>query len=97
MLKEKERKGKKGEDCSINENFDGRSIIDTSQAVSPLVFTKDSVVLISQDDRASGPFLLGSLTPDWEKSTKEAVKTHVYAPNTENCLLFHHEFTGIIK
>lgn len=40
--------GEEEEDCSFNENFDGSLSIDTSQAVSPLVFTKDSMVLISK-------------------------------------------------
>lgn len=60
---------------------------------------KDSVVLISQDDRASGLFLLGRLTgtQDWERTTKDVVKTHVYVPHEEECLLFHYGFTGIIR
>ena len=27
----------------------------------------------------------------------ETVKTHVYAPDEEDCLLFHYEFTGLVR
>ena len=89
--------GEEEEDISINENFDGGSSGDNNEAESDLVFIKDSVVLISQDDRVSGPFLLGKLTRDWQRSSKEAARTHVYAPDSEDCLLFHYEFTGVIS
>ena len=93
-----EVEGEEDEDSSINENFDGGSSGDTNEAESDLVFIKDSVVsLIPQDDRVSGPFLLGRLTRDWQRRSKEMAKTQVYAPDSEYCLLFHHEFTGIIS
>ena len=57
-----EVEGEEEEDSSINENFDEGSSGDTNEAESDLVFIKDFVVLISQDDRLSGPFLLGRLT-----------------------------------
>ena len=49
-----EVEGEEEEDSSINENFDGGSSGDTNEVESDLVFIKDSVVLISQDDRVSG-------------------------------------------
>ena len=57
-----EVEGEEEEDSFINENFDGGSSGDTNEAESDLVFMKDSVVLILQDDRVSGPFLLGRPT-----------------------------------
>ena len=54
-------------------------------------------ILISQDDRVSGSFLLGRLAQDWRRNTMETVRTHVYAPDEEDFLLFHYEFTGLVR
>ena len=59
------------------------------------VLVKASVNLISQDDRAAGPFLLGILALDWRRRT--IVRTHVYEPDKEDCFLFHYEFTGLVR
>ena len=79
----------------IQVNFDGSA--DLSEAESNMVIVKDSVILISQDDRVSGSFLFGTLAQDWRRRTMETVKAHVYSPDEEDCLLFHYEFTGLVR
>lgn len=75
-------------------NFDGSDVVETE---ANMVLVKNSVILISQDDRVSGSFLLGSLAQDWRRNTMETVRTHVYAPDEEDCLLFHYEFSGLVR
>ena len=79
----------------IQENFDRSA--DFCEAESNVVTVKDSVVLISQDDRVSGSFLFGTLAQNWRRRTMETVKAHVYSPDEEDCLLFHYEFTGLVN
>ena len=79
-------------DTSVN--FDGSDVGDKE---ANMVLVKNSVILISQDDRVSGSFLLGSLAQDWRRNTMETVRTHVYAPDEEDFLLFHYEFTGLVR
>ena len=73
-------------DTSVN--FDGSDVGDKE---ANMVLVKNSVILISQDDRVSGSFLLGSLAQDWRRNTMETVRTHVYAPDEEDFLLFHYD------
>jgi len=85
---EEETEEEEHEDAKdIQVNYDGPA--DLSEAESNVVLVKGSVVLISQDDRVSGSFSFGTLAQDWRRRTMETVKTHVYAPDEEECLLFH--------
>ena len=55
-------------------------------------------LLVSHDRRASGMFLLGMLAQDWRPhQPSDAAKLHIYSPDSEDCLLFHYEFTGMVK
>ena len=52
----------------------------------------------SHDQRAAGIFLLGWLMQDWRPQQRsDAAKMHIYSPDLEDCLLFHYEFTGLVK
>lgn len=69
-----------------------------SESCLPLFLGKGSTLLVSHDHRASGMFLLGMLAQDWRpQQPSDAAKLHIYSPDSEDCLLFHYEFTGMIK
>ena len=64
----------------------------------PEFLGKGSTLLASHDSRISGLFLLGMLVQDWRPYQPcDAAKVHIYSPDSENCLLFHYEFTGMVK
>ena len=70
----------------------------TTDPVPTITFSKGSTLLISHDERVSGPFLFGNLVQDWKpRSLTDTAKVHMYAPDPEDCLLLHYEFTGIVK
>ena len=76
-----------------NEN----SVKDSDSSL-PLLLGKGSTLLVSHDRRASGMFLLGMLAQDWRPhEPSDAAKMHIYSPDSEDCLLFHYEFTGMVK
>ena len=69
-----------------------------SDSCLPLFLGKGSTLLLSHDPRASGMFLLGMLAQDWRPhEPSDAAKMHIYSPDSEDCLLFHYEFTGMVK
>ena len=64
----------------------------------PEFIKKGSTLLVSHDQRAAGIFLLGMLSQDWRpQQPSDAAKIHIYSPDSEDCLLFHYEFTGLVK
>ena len=69
-----------------------------SESCLPLFLGKGSTLLVSHDRRASAMFLLGMLAQDWRPhQPSDAAKLHIYSPDSEDCLLFHYEFTGMVK
>lgn len=84
-----EVEGEEEEDSSINENFEKGLLVTptNTEAESDLVFRKDSVVLISQDDRVSGPFLLGRLTKTGKEDQRRRPK-HKCMPQTAKTVSF---------
>ena len=79
------------------DDFDVDCVPVTMNCVSTVTF-KGSTLLISRDERVSGPFLLGNLDQDWKpRMLADTVKVHIYAPDPENCLLLRYEFTGTVK
>lgn len=80
------------------DDFDVDCVPVTMNCVSTITFSKGSTLLISRDERVSGPFLLGNLAQDWKpRMLTDTAKVHIYAPDPEDCLLLHYEFTGIVK
>ncbi|KAJ7371483.1 hypothetical protein OS493_025383 [Desmophyllum pertusum] len=70
----------------------------TTDHVSTTTFSEGSTLLILHDERPSSPFLLGSLAQDWKpRMLTDTARAHIYAPDPEDCLLLHYEFTGIVK
>ena len=54
--------------------------------------------MVSHDQREAGIFLLATLSQDWRlQQPSDAAKMHIYSPDSEDCLLFHYEFTGLVK
>ena len=70
----------------------------TTDLVSTITFSKGSTLLISHDERVSGPFLFGNLVQDWKPwLLTDTAKVLMCAPDPEDCLLLHYEFTGNVK
>ena len=51
------------------------------------------MILIAKFKEISGPFILGKLAQNL-KRTSSTVKTHLYASDPEDCLIFNYEFTA---
>ena len=69
-----------------------------SSPLLPEFLGKESTLLVSHDSRITALFLLGMLVQDWRPYQPcDAAKMHIYSPDSENCLLFHYEFTGMVK
>ena len=60
------------------------------------IFLKDDVILIAKFKEISGPFILGKLAQNL-KRTSSKVKTHLYASDPEDCLIFNYEFTAQVE
>ena len=60
------------------------------------IFLKDDVILIAQFKEISGSFILGKLAQNL-KRTSSKVKTHLYASDPEDCLIFNYEFTAQVE
>ena len=54
------------------------------------------MILIAKFKEISGPFLLGKLAQNL-KRTSSKVKTHLYASDPEDCLIFNYEFTAQVE
>ena len=73
-------------------------VLVTEDAVPTIAYSKGSILLISHDERVPGPFLLESPAQDWKpRLLTDTARTHIYAPDPEDCLLLHYEFTGLVK
>ena len=69
-----------------------------SSPLLPEFLGKKSTLLVSHDSRITALFLLGMLVQDWRPYQPcDAAKMHIYSPDSEDCLLFHFEFTGMVK
>ena len=60
------------------------------------MFQKDDVILIAKFKEISGNFILGKLAQSL-KRTSSKVKTHLYASDPEDCLIFNYEFTAQVE
>ena len=90
------------QELSSSESDDGdvsrRNEGSVKDSESCLPSEKGSTLLVSHDRKASGMFLLGMLAQDWRPNQpSDAAKLHIYSPVSEDCLLFHYEFTGMVK
>ena len=54
------------------------------------------MILIAKFKEISGPFILGKLAQNL-KRTSSKVKTHLYASDPEDCLIFNYEFTAQVE
>lgn len=57
---------------------------------------KKDDILITRFKRISGPFILGKLAQNLKRTTSK-VKTHLYANDPEDCLMFNYEFTPLVE
>ena len=60
------------------------------------ILLKEGVILIAKFKEISGPFILGKLAQNL-KRTSSKVKTHLYASDPEDCLIFNYEFTAQVE
>ena len=60
------------------------------------MFQKDDVILIAKFKEISGNFILGKLAQSL-KRTSSKVKTHLYASDPEDCLIFNFEFNAQVE
>ena len=60
------------------------------------LFQKDDVILIARFKEISGNFILGKLAQSLNR-TSSKVKTHLYASDPEDCLIFNFEFTAQVE
>ena len=49
------------------------------------------MIPIAKFKEISGPFILGNLAQNLKRASSK-VKTHLYASDPENCLIFNYEF-----
>ena len=69
-----------------------------SDSCLPGFLDKDSTLLVSHDQRATGIFLLRTLTQGWRpQQPTDATKMHIYSTDLQDCLHFHYEFTDLVK
>ena len=54
------------------------------------------MILIAKFKEISGPFILGKLAQNL-KRTSSKVKTHLYASDPKDCLIFSYEFTAQVE
>ena len=64
--------------------------VETEESIA-LVANKDDVILIAKFKEITGPFILGKLAQNLKRSSPK-VKTHLYASDPEDCLIFNYEF-----
>ena len=61
-----------------------------------LVANKDDVILVAKFKEISESFILAKLAQNL-KRTSSKVKTHLYASDPEDCLIFNYEFTAQVE
>ena len=54
------------------------------------------MILIAKFKEITGPFILGKLAQNLKRASSK-VKTHLYASDPEDCLIFNYEFTAQVE
>lgn len=68
------------------DDFDVDCVPVTMNCVSTITFSKGSTLLISHDERVSGPLLQGNLAQDWKpRMLMDIAKVLIYPPDPEDC------------
>ena len=80
-----ERLQEEGVTADVNEEN-----VETEESIA-LVANKDDVILIAKFKEITGPFILGKLAQNLKRASSK-VKTHLYASDPEDCLIFNYEF-----
>ena len=60
------------------------------------IFLKDDVILIAKFKEITGPFILRKLAQNLKRTSSE-LKTHLYASDPEDFLIFKYEFTAQVE